>query len=242
MTVARHHQSKYSPAKLALGLVLTAALAAGCAYTGGVGEPFSRKFQWFSYIAGDDIRANCKAGSPAQYRLVYNANWQEQVRAYDVRRSVIVGGGARMWAQVFGGDAPITNFTINDPQAPWRGEGGQASLSEDQYLALIRAVEVSGFGQPSPEGLRLDSWDFYWVVTACADGQFHMNAWKYPSDRFAAISFDKPLFAADNTGKRVNPPGPVDSAVARAEADRLKQYYFQLRVGRNGFVGSDPLF
>ncbi len=241
MTVAQHRRVKFSAAKLALAAVFTAALA-GCAYTGGAGEPFSRKFQWFSYLAGDDIKARCMAGSPAQYRFVYNANWQQQVRAYDVRRSVITGGGARMWTQVFGGDAPITNFTISDPQAPWRGAGAETGLSEEQYLALIRAVEASGFGQPAPEGLRLDSWEYYWVVTACANGQFHMNAWKHPSDRFAAIRFDQPLFAADTTGARVIPPRRVDNAVERAEADRRKEYYFQLMVGKNGFTTSGSLF
>ena len=241
MTVARHHQPKFSPAKLALSLV-AATLIAGCAYSGEVGEPFGRKFQWFSYLAGDDIKARCTAGSPAQYRLVYNANWHEQVRVYDVRRSVIVGGGARLWSQVFGGDAPITNFTINDPQAPWRGEGGQTSLSEEQSLNLIRAIEASGFGQPAPVGLRLDSWDFYWVVTACAGGQFHMNAWKAPSDRFEALTFPRLLFEADGTKTRVNPPRRIDAAVARAEADRLKYYYFQLQVGQNGFNSPGSIF
>lgn len=239
MTVARHRRRTFSSPMSALLLLITATLT-GCAYTGGIGEPVNRKFQWFSYLAGDDIKARCTAGSPAQYRLVYNASYHEQVRAYDLRRSVIAGGGAQLWTQVFGGDAPINNFTLSDPQAPWRGQGSQTSLSEDQYLALIRAVEASGFGQPSPAGLRLDSWDFYWVVTACAGGQFHMNAWRYPSDRATAITFDQLLFAADKTGTRVNPVRRLDSAQERVRADRDGLYYFQLMVGRNGFAGRAP--
>jgi len=239
MTVARHHHAKFSPLKLALAAAFTAALS-GCAYTGSIGEPVGRKFQWFSYIAGDDIKARCTAGSPAHYRLVYNANYHEQVRAYDLRRSVLVGEGAMLWTQVFGGPAPINNLTLSDPQEPWRGQGTQTRLTEDQYLTLIRAVEANGFGQPSPAGLRLDSWDFYWVVTACADGRFHMNAWRHPSDRFAALTFDKLLFGHDTTNVRVNPPRRVEPALEKAKADRDGDFYFQLMVGQNGFAGRAP--
>lgn len=243
MTVARHRPLKFPSRVSALVAVLAAtATLAGCAYTGGVGEPVGRKFQWFSYLAGDDIKARCTPGSPAQYRLVYNAQYDEQVRAYDLRRSVITGGGAQLWTQVFGGDAPINNFSISDPQAPWRGQGSQTGLSEEQYLTLIRAIEASGFGQPAPTGLRLDSWDFYWVVTACAGGQFHMNAWRHPSDRFDAITFDKVLFPLDKTNKPVNPPRRIEPALEKAKADREGSYYFQMIVGQNGFAGRAPTF
>jgi len=78
------------------GMSLLIAMAvglSGCMYTGGVGEPMARKYSWFSYAAGDDIKAACTPDAPARYRLVYNANWNEQVRAYDLRRFVIPGGG-----------------------------------------------------------------------------------------------------------------------------------------------------
>jgi hypothetical protein len=239
MTVARHRRIKFSPHMLALAVAFTATLT-GCMYEGGIGEPVARKFTWFSYIAGDDIKARCTPGSPAHYRFVYNANWSEQVRAYDLRRSVIVGGGATLWTQVFGGNAALNAVIISDPQGPWRGQGAQTRLSEEQYLTLIRAVEASGFGQPSPEGLRLDSWDFYWVVTACANGRFHMNAWRHPSDRFAAITFDRVLFPLDTAGVPVNPPRRIEPALERTKADREGGYYFQLMVGQNGFAGRLP--
>lgn len=239
MSVASHCRLRFSRAASAMAVLLAAALS-GCAYSGGIGEPVGRKFQWFSYLAGDDIKARCTPGAPAQYRLVYNANYHEQVRAYDLRRSVLVGGGAMLWTQVFGGDTPINNFSFSDPQAPWRGQGRETRLSEDQSLQLIRAIETSGFGQASPAGLRLDSWDFYWVVTACADGRFHMNAWRHPSERFAALSFDKLLFAADTTNVRVNPPRRMEPALEKAKADRDSSYYFQLMVGQDGFANRVP--
>lgn len=239
MTVARHLSRKFSALRIASAALLAATLA-GCAYTGSIGEPVGRKFQWFSYIAGDDIKARCTATSPAQYRLVYNGHWDEQVRAYDLRRSVITGGGATLWTQVFGGGMAMNSISISDPQGPWRGQGAERRLSEDEYLQLIRAVEASGFGQPSPEGLRLDSWDFYWVVTACAGGRFHMNAWRAPSERFSAITFDRLLFGLDPTGTRVNPVRRIEPALEKSKADREGGYYFQLIVAKDGFAGRVP--
>ena len=92
--------------------------ASACTYTGGVENPVARKSSWFSFVGGDDVRNRCRPGSPTEYRLVYNGNWSEQVRAYELRRSVLVGGGARLDTVVFGGEPtrqlnhgkPITNI------------------------------------------------------------------------------------------------------------------------------------
>ena len=223
-------------------LGLAAIALVGCTYSGGIDEPFARKFSWFSYAAGDDIKAKCTADTPPTYRLIYNANWNEQVRAYDVRRSVIQGGGAKLSSRVFGGyGGNVGRFAMNDVSAPWRGPSRDASLTEEQYLQLIRAVEASGFGEPAPEGTRLDSWDFYWLVAACAGGQFHYNAWKFPSDRWNRIAFDKVLFALDDTGARVNPPRKMDSAeqyfLSSAQNAKTYGYTFQVVVGRDGLAG-----
>jgi hypothetical protein len=229
------------------GIVLVLALGlSGCAYTGGVGEPVARKFTWFSYAAGDDIKAACTTpDAPARYRLIYNANWNEQVRAYDMRRFVIPGGGAILDTHVFGGyGGNVSNFSLSNVSEPWQGPAREVKLEEDQYLALIRAVEASGFGGPAPEGLRLESWDSYWLVSACAAGQFHFNAWKFPSDRWSKITFDKLLFAADGTGARVNPPKELDHAeqfyLSSAQNAKYYGYTFQFIVGKDGLVGRLP--
>src|SRR6185369_3989227 len=49
-----------------------------------VEEPIVRTFNWFSYAGGDDIRSACESGGRNRVRLVYNAVWEEQVRAYEV--------------------------------------------------------------------------------------------------------------------------------------------------------------
>jgi len=43
-----------------------------------------RSLNWFSYVAAEDIRAACRPGGRNRLRLVYNALWEEQVRAYEV--------------------------------------------------------------------------------------------------------------------------------------------------------------
>lgn len=219
---------------------LTAATLTGCLYTGGVENPIARRLNWFSYAAGDDIKRNCTAGSPAQYRLVYNASWYEQVRAYDLRRSA-TGQGAMLWTHVFDGQSgDISRFSLDDPTAPWAGKSGETRLEEARYVELIRAIEASGFGEPAPAGTRLQSWDFYWLASACANGQFHFNAWRHPSDRFAAITFDKLLFAWDGTGVRPNPPRRLDQAQERARTERADQYFFEFVVAKDGLAGRLP--
>ena len=66
---------------LALGGVV---FLAACQSTGDISDPFSRRSAWGSFISGGDIRAACQPGSPATYRLVYNANREDQVRIYDL--------------------------------------------------------------------------------------------------------------------------------------------------------------
>jgi hypothetical protein len=71
-----------------LGVLAILVLLGACTYReGGVGNPLTRRFQYFSYLGGDDIRRDCTAGTPARYRLVYNASYLEQVRTYDLRRN-----------------------------------------------------------------------------------------------------------------------------------------------------------
>lgn len=227
--------------------LLVTLVLAGCAYReGGVANPVTRKFQYFSYLGGDDIRRDCVSGAPARYRFVYNAQYDEHVRTYDLRR-IAPARGAVMTVQVFGGGGNLAaGFNPLDPTGPWRGKSAEVQLDEETYLRLIRAVEASGFGEPPPKGLSLPSWGFYWVVAACANGQFHYNAWLYPSDRFNRIQFDKVLFTVDPTGVPVNPPRPLNEAEYRLQsgAYRNDPTYapFEVKVGEDGLVGNLALF
>lgn len=230
-----------------LAMAATVVGLIGCA-GGDISNPLVRKFNWFHYVDGETLRNNCRRGALDQYRLVYNGNWDEQVRAYDLRASALGDGSGVLFTQVFGGyGSNVSSFSLTDPFGPARGTSGQVRLTPDQYRAVVQAIDDSGFWQPAPKGLRLESWDFYWVVSACVNGRFHFNAWRSPSERFAAIRFAAPLFAADGTGVPVNPPQPVNSAeeYSRTEFPRSSSYggtpyTFELIVGENGLAGVPP--
>jgi len=232
-----------SPYRILLLLALAIGLA-GCTYSGGVDNPLIRKATWFSYVGGDDIKAKCGPGAPPQYRLIYNADWDEQVRAYDLKGSATGDGSAMLFTQVFGGyGSNLLSFSLGDPLAPARGTSGQARLSAPQFADLVTAINDSGFlTDRAPYGTRLKSWDFYWVVAACVDGQFRYNAWVAPSDRFSKIRFAALLFAMDGTNVPPNPPQPVNSAEAyyQSEFPRAQHggtpYTFELVVGNNGLA------
>lgn len=241
---------------LATAILAGTALAAGCAYTGGeIEEPVQRKSQWFSYVGGDDLRAECAPGRKARYRFVYNATWEEQVRAYDLDR-LEPGQGALLRVRVLRGGARVLQYWLVDQTG---GSGAPTAivrdvrLDEAQYLALIRAVEASDFGAPPPDGLRLPSWDFYWVVSACADGRWHLNAWRQRERGWDAIAFDRLLFAADPTEVAVRaPPRPPRSWTeadyrlsygrSTSNPDSKESDSFNLQVGKQGLVGNARLF
>jgi hypothetical protein len=172
--------------------------------------------------------------------------YDEQVRAYELRRNT-PGSGAILETQVFGGGGNLAaGFNPLDPTGPWRGTSGRAQLDENTYLTLIQAIEASGFGEPPPRGLSLPSWGFYWAVAACADGRFHFNAWLHPSERFDRIQFDRILFRVDGTNVAVNPPRRLNAAEHRlaSGADRNDPTVstFEVRVGRDGLVGNVAFF
>jgi hypothetical protein len=219
--------------------ILASLLTGSCAYRQGMIEaPFVRNYQYFSYVAGDDIRRDCRPGTAAQYRFVYNAIWGEQVRAYDLRRSA-TGEGAILWSEVFEGGGVLSALNTANLLSSKRDGSGRIRLSEAEYVALIRAVEASGFGAPAPQGLALPSWAFSWVAAACANGRFHLNAWRYPSERFAQIQFAQTLFRYDPSSIEVNPPRPTNETERAAPpgAEREPRWDFVLRVGENDLSG-----
>ena len=86
----------------------------GCAYRGpastDIDNPAVQKLAWFSFLDGHDIREACASlgpKAPAHYRLVYNGQYLEQIRAYE-----IVGqpsGGAALTA---GGGVEVSLLAI----------------------------------------------------------------------------------------------------------------------------------
>ena len=228
----------------ALGLALLAlGVLAGCAYEGAIDQPVTIKATWFSYLNGDDIRSACTDGAPSWYRLVYNGNYDEQLRTYEV---VADGtGGAYYKARVqTGSGLDLTKFSFGDLQAMAGWTTVQIRLIPADLAALERALEASDAFGPAPAGLRLASEQFYWVANLCRDGRFHFNAWLYPSVRAAGLRFPQVLLGHDGTGIAVNPPREVAplERIRRTVKGEGGPRHFDLEVGENGFKGHQTIF
>jgi hypothetical protein len=177
---------------------------ASCAYGGGdITNPLTRKFQWFSFLAGDDMRAACVPGAPDRFRLVYNGIWKEQVRIYELGASA----PHRLDEHVIG-PGNLFILSTSDPLAPWRGTNASVALTDEQYAGLTRALAASGAYDSPQDTLTLASTDFYWVAASCHAGAFHLTGWRYPSPGFAHLEFPQILGGLDQTGVSFNPPRP----------------------------------
>jgi hypothetical protein len=241
-----HNAGTRSVPRAAAILALVAALAAlavGCTYRGAIDQPITLKATWFSYLNGDDIRAACGPGAASRYRLVYNGHYDEQLRSYEV-----VGdgaGGAFYTVRVqTGGGIVLSRFSLRDPQAMAGWRRAEDRLSPADWAGLESALETSGGFGPAPTGLRLASEQFYWIASLCRGGQFHFNAWLYPSARFDGLSFPRVLLGHDGTGIAINPPREVAKIerVRKIIKDEGGPLGFDLEIGDNGFAGHMTLF
>ena len=184
-----------------LGLLV---LLVACSYApGDVANPFTRKFTWLSFLGGDDICATCRAGAPERFRLIYNGNWREQVRVYELGFS-----GPHSLDQRVIEPAQLFALRLEDPLGPWRGATVTAMVAEAKYEQLVQSLAQSGaFASPSTP-LTLNSTDFYWVAASCHAGTFHLTGWLYPSEAFTRLAFPQQLLVLDTSGVVFNPPRP----------------------------------
>ena len=219
---------RLSTSTLFIGLTLLG----GCAYTGGdIGDPILRKFHWASFVAGDDIAAQCSADLPDRARLVYNAVWGEQVRIYEwdsLRRTLrvrVIGAG------------DLRDIALNDPVAAWRADEASVPLDSAAYDGLAAALaDAGGFGPPAV-GVELPSHSFYWSAATCHQGKFTFTGWAYPSKAFDAARFPAALFALDPGRDSVRPPAPAPLDVVREyDKTQAKISDFTFKVGAAGMV------
>ncbi len=189
----------------AVAAVLMLAALGACTYRAGHEDnPITRSFAWFSYLNADDIRGTCRAGAADRLRIVYNAVWEEQVRTYDF--TARPGGRARLKLQVRG-DADFSRvIELGDLLGPWRGKTLYADVKAAEMADVRQALRRSGFYQPVPQGTRVESWGFFWVVAACEGGRYRFNVWSYPSKRFERMALIGALKPLDKSGVPFNPP------------------------------------
>lgn len=223
-------------------ICLTALVAAGCTYSGGVENPLTRKATWFSYLNGDDVRTRC-ADNPNRFevRLIYNGNFKEQVRSYEIRPDG--AGGAFVTARAMPEEAGnLLNFRLSDPLATGRWEKSTVTLTSEERDQLVARLGDSGVFQRAPSGIDLKSWGSYWVSIACRDGEIFFNAWNAGSQRWDRQALWQIVRPLDNTGVPVYQPHPARFAdsptITRSGDDRQQAAtHFLMTTGENGLIG-----
>ncbi|MEK9969606.1 MAG: hypothetical protein VW600_10750 [Ferrovibrio sp.] len=191
-----------------LAISLVAAALTACASQGPTDNPIRRALTWDRYVGGDDLARACEAGQPAKYRLVYNARQDYQQRSYDV--TALPDGGAMMEARVLG-RGELTNILVTDPLKPWKGEQALYRMNPAEFSRFKEAVTATGFEAPARAGEFLRGDSFYWAASACRGGQFHFNAWSWPSPEFdrMAVPLLKALAPFDKTAEKPIEPHKV---------------------------------
>jgi len=223
--------SKPTKALLALaGLIFVSA----CASEGPSDNPIVRKFSWLSYLEGGDIRKACRQGAPNSYRLVYNGVYTEQVRMYDIKDD----GDLRV--QILQ-PTDLKQIGINKPGdllSPWRGKTLWKQLSAKSVADVVTALERDGAFATPNVGLELSSKGFFWSVASCHEGQYHFNAWAWPSAEWDALGFDDAVFAVDPSPIPLNPPRKTETRrLGVVGYDDAKENAYWTKVGENGLVG-----
>ena len=209
-----------------------------CQFTGPPQSLLEQRLTWFSYLNADDIRANCAPGAADQYRIVYNADYAQQARAYDIY--VLPDGSAGVLQTVDRGLVGAgTGNNLTTIGAPLRV---QTMVGPSDVAALLAALTESGTFGPAPAGLRLDSHEFYWLATGCRDGAMFIHAWRYPSPGFDAVTFDDHLQRLDQTGVRFLDPRRDLDPSRRAcrqggQGDDRQRLCFSITIGEDGLVG-----
>lgn len=195
-----------------------------------IDNPLTRSFYWFRYVAGADIRERCAAGGLNHIRLVYNAIWDQQVRAYDV---ALDGSGATAVARVLANLGDVSQVEVRDWGGlldPWRGKRAESRLAPADVARLVAALEQSGGFGPPPAGVELYSNDYWWTVASCRQGRWGFAAYHYPTDKFASVRFADAVFGFDRTGVAVSQPRDLPPAIFRGDRTR----HWRLAVGRDG--------
>jgi hypothetical protein len=214
----------------------------GCAYNGpaksDIDNPAVRKVAWFSYLDGNDIRNGCAAGAPDRFRLVYNGQYEKQIRAYEITQASPNPGGAYFTARALG-QTNLFEVSLDDLLAPWRWQRSDTKLSGAELDQFRDLLTQSGWGSGAPQGKILHSRDFYWVATGCRDGQFHFDAWVDAQGDFREIKFQDFLLARDKTGVAFRKPVkvlPIDRTERGRPRDRSAPI-FALTVSGEGIGG-----
>ena len=226
--------------RLIAAVLVVFVMLTGCEYSGSFDNPVSRNLSWFDYVGGRGLKEACGAGASDRLRFVYNGNYDEQIRTYDLRAlSQKPGAVVSAWVRSAGNLANGVKFT--NLLSPWDGDRVEGTMDRKAFAALRAALREDQFSGYRPVGLQLPSNEYYWLVTGCLNGRFHSNAWLYPSERFKTLKFPAKLLAGDHTGIKFRDPAtakiyedyPIKTRGGRNPSDPS----FLIELGANGIVG-----
>lgn len=233
---------KLSFIPLSVVLVALSIGISGCAYQPGetVGQnPVARKFTWFSYLDGRDIRENCTQGSPLRLRAVYNGIYDEQIRTYDLKPRLGEAGAFDLSVRVIG-EADLSEIKVgrfSQLLDPWRGAGAKTILRSKDAELFVNALRSDGVLMAAPEGMELHSDDFYWIVSGCIEEKWAFHAFKWPDSSFKSAQFPVLLTGWDMTGIAINPPRKVFGIVNPQRRPEETRADFQVRISKEGLWG-----
>jgi len=208
--------------RFAMTVLAAAGLAACTTFEGAVDNPIERSLTWFSFVAGDDIRAACSQDTEDRYRFVYNGVYERQIRAYEL---VTTEEGALLTARARNRAGNVARFQFQNPLGPWELRRSDATLSADTVSALVAALDRDVAAAPPAAGQRLRSNSFYWTVAVCRSGAFTLHAFEQDRVALGELAFRALLLAEDGTD------------VAFAEAKRIEGFSenaFEIRINRSG--------
>lgn len=225
---------------VAFGLAFAASWAASAQRPDRyVDPPIVRSFNWFAYVGGDDIRADCGKDGRSRMRLIYNAVYSEQVRTYEL--FLQPDGTTGMSIGVLADQGVVSNlllFNGGDVLKPWSMKHGERILNAGETRDLMALFQASAAFGPPRDGLRLPDVDFWWTVASCRDGIWGFQAYHHPTDGFANVKFAQKLFSLDTVPVPVNPPRKLVPAELRrdpnAPVNHMKANQWTLTVGKDG--------
>jgi len=203
--------------KVRLTAVFVALVLASCAtFTGTTDNPVERSFTWFSYVAGDDIKAACTATSRDA----------KQIRAYELKG---IEGGADFEARARNESGNVARFSFSNPLGPWELRRSEMRLTNVQASEIISALNHDATLAPSPAGQQLASNEFYWIIAACSAGSFQMSAFAQNKVDLSGLTFVPELLAYDETDVSFRKPKPVEGFADGA-------FYIKINSAADGIV------
>ncbi|MFD1627476.1 hypothetical protein [Azospirillum griseum] len=234
----------HRPLRRAALTVLVVAALSGCSSIGPTDNPVARKLIWFSYLSGDDLRARCGVEDGDRYRVVFNADYNQHIRTYDIATDPTDGGSALVEARVIEA-TNLARLTPLDPLSAARGQTGTLRLTAPQFASVLARLKERGAFEPPTTTLRLPSSGIYWLINGCRGGRWFFAVHPYPASPFRDAAFLEPTRALDpQTIPFPALPAP-DTAATAATGNRHRLengVSFDLTADRDGLVGPTAPF